>query len=99
MSSDTAKLYLLNNDGSVTDIFKQTPNDLTQLCLAVPKEQALKEYLYWLKTRCVNSNDPACLAAYSEHSALVSNAIKPVGTLIVSSTLVVSTSTVLQKET
>lgn len=82
MSSDV-KLFLLNDDGSVADIFKQTPNDLSGLCVSVSKEQALKEYLYWLKTRCVDSNDPECLSAYSVHSALIAKALKQPGTSII----------------
>jgi hypothetical protein len=81
--SGNAKLFLLNDDNSTKDIFKDTPSDLTHLCVAVPKEQALKEYLYWLKTRCANSNDPECLAAYASHSAAVTEAVRQPGTSIV----------------
>ncbi|HLD90727.1 MAG TPA: hypothetical protein VI911_06920 [Patescibacteria group bacterium] len=81
----STKLFLLYEDGSVSDIFKNTPNDLTKLCLTVSKEQALKEYLYWVKTRC--SKEPEGQTAYMEHSAFVSKEVNRPDTSIDAFTL------------
>lgn len=68
-------LVALNGTGDILDIFYQTPTTLTRLCLQVSKEQAMKEYFYWIDKYVMDDTDEDQVEVLNEHKSYVAKVV------------------------